>query len=286
VNAEDLSEHRGRADDMGQLDGKVAFITGAGRGQGRAHAVLLAEHGADVIAVDICADIATVPYPMATEDDLAETARLVEAAGRRCATAVADVRDIGALQKALDHGIARLGGVDIVLANAGVLHSDRTETTLEQAAERWADAVGVMLTGVFNTLKVVQRPLVEQGRGGSIVITGSTAGLKGMTDGSGGMSGYNAAKHGVVGLAKGFARLLGPHGVRVNVVHPTAVDTFMINNPHSPMTRASDAQALARVLPIDRLQPVDVSRAILWLVSDAAFAVTGQALALDAGVSL
>ncbi|PXY33250.1 SDR family mycofactocin-dependent oxidoreductase [Prauserella sp. PE36] len=271
---------------MGQLDGKVAFITGAGRGQGRSHAVLLAEHGADVIAVDIGADIPTVPYPMATPDDLAETARLVEQQGRRCVTAIADVRDIGALAKALDHGIAELGGVDIVLANAGVLHSDRTEQTLEQAAARWADAVGVMLTGVFNTLKVAQRPLVEQGRGGSIVITGSTAGLKGMTDGSGGMSGYTAAKHGVVGLAKGWAKLLGQHDIRVNVVHPTAVDTFMINNPQSPMVDSSNFAQITRVLPVDRLQPADVSAAILWLVSDAAFAVTGVALPLDAGMSL
>lgn len=271
---------------MGQLDGKVAFITGAGRGQGRSHAVVLAEHGADVIAVDICADIPTVPYPMASAEDLAETARLVEATGRRCVTAIADVRDITALHKALDHGLAELGGVDIVLANAGVLHSRPNETTLEQAAANWADAVGVMLTGVFNTLKVVQQPLIEQGRGGSIVITGSTAGLKGMTDGSGGMSGYNAAKHGLVGLAKGWARLLGQHRIRVNVVHPTAVDTYMINNPHSPMADASRIGQITRVLPIDRLQPADVSAAILWLVSDAAHAVTGVALPIDAGMSI
>ncbi|MGC7101530.1 mycofactocin-coupled SDR family oxidoreductase [Amycolatopsis lurida] len=271
---------------MGQLDGKVAFITGAGRGQGRSHAVLLAEHGADVIATDICADIPTVPYPMATADDLAETARLVEATGRRCVTAVADVRDITALGKALDHGIAELGGVDIVLANAGVLHSRPDEDTLTEAAANWADAVGVMLSGVFNTLKVAQRPLVEQGRGGSIVITGSTAGLKGMTDGSGGMSGYNAAKHGVVGLAKGWARLLGQHSVRVNVIHPTAVDTFMINNPQSPMVDTSRFQQIQRVLPIDRLQSSDVSAAILWLVSDAAHAVTGVSLPVDAGMSV
>jgi SDR family mycofactocin-dependent oxidoreductase len=272
---------------MGQLDGKVAFITGAGHGQGRSHAVLLAENGADVIAVDICADIPTVPYPMATADDLAETARLVEAAGRRCVTAVADVRDIVALRKALEHGIAELGGVDIVLANAGVLHSDpAAEDTLERSAANWADAVGVMLTGVFNTLKVVQGPLVEQGRGGAIVITGSTAGLKGMTDGSGGMSGYNAAKHGVVGLAKGWARLLGPNNVRVNVVHPTAVDTFMINNPYSPMTDGGRIGQIARVLPVDRLQPREVSAAILWLVSDAASAVTGVSLPVDAGMTL
>lgn len=271
---------------MGQLDGKVAFITGAGRGQGRSHAVLLAEHGADVIAVDIGTDIATVPYPMATAADLAETARLVEAADRRCVTALADVRDITALQKALDHGIAELGGVDIVLANAGVLHSGPAEQSLEQAAANWNDAIGVMLTGVFNTLKVVQGPLVEQGRGGAIVITGSTAGLMAGTDGSGGISGYVAAKTAVVGLARGFAKLLGRHGIRVNVLHPTAVDTFMINNPHSPMTDGTRVGAVTRALPIDRLQPADVSAAVLWLVSDAARAVTGVSLPIDAGASL
>jgi SDR family mycofactocin-dependent oxidoreductase len=271
---------------MGQLDGKVAFITGAGRGQGRSHAVLLAEHGADVIAVDIGADIATVPYPMASADDLAETARLVEATGRRCVTALADVRDIAALQKALDHGIAELGGVDIVLANAGVLHSGPAEESLEETAANWADAIGVMLTGVFNTLKVAQRPLVEQGRGGAIVITGSTAGLMAGTDGSGGISGYVAAKNGVIGLARGFAKLLGRHEVRVNVLHPTAVDTFMINNPHSPMADGARMAAVTRALPIDRLQPADVSAAVLWLVSDAARAVTGVSLPIDAGASL
>jgi SDR family mycofactocin-dependent oxidoreductase len=270
---------------MGQLDGKVAFITGAGRGQGRSHAVLLAEHGAEVIAVDIGTDIPTVPYPMASADDLAETARLVEATGRRCVTALADVRDLAALQKALDHGIAELGGVDIVLANAGVLHS-APEETLEETAANWADAVGVMLTGVFNTLKVAQRPLVEQGRGGVVVITGSTAGLLAGTDGSGGMSGYVAAKHGVIGLGKGFAKLLGSHGIRVNVVHPTAVDTFMIDNPHSPKLDASRLAQVRRVLPIDRLQPAEVSATILWLVSDAARAVTGVSLPVDAGVSV
>jgi SDR family mycofactocin-dependent oxidoreductase len=271
---------------MGQLDGRIAFITGAGRGQGRSHAVLLAEHGADVIAVDIGSDISTVPYPMASVADLAETSRLVEATGRRCVTALADVRDIGALQEALDLGIAELGGVDIVLANAGVLHSGPAENTLEEAAANWADAIGVMLTGVFNTLKVVQGPLVEQGRGGSIVITGSTAGLMAGTDGSGGLSGYTAAKHGVIGLAKGFAKLLGGHGIRVNVVHPTAVDTFMINNPHSPVADGSRMTQVRRVLPIDRLQPGDVSAAILWLVSDAARAVTGVSMPVDAGVSI
>lgn len=270
---------------MGQLDGKVAFITGAGRGQGRSHAVLLAEHGADVIAVDIGTDIPTVPYPMATAEDLAETARLVEATGRRCVTALADVRDIVALRKALDHGIAELGGVDIVLANAGVLHMVQ-ENSLEEAAANWADAIGVMLTGVYNTLKVAQQPLVEQGRGGAIVITGSTAGLLAGTDGSGGSTGYVAAKHGVVGVAKGFAKLLGSHSVRVNVVHPTAVDTYMINNPYLPKLDASRLAQVRRTLPIDRLQPADVSAAILYLVSDAGRAITGIGLPVDAGVSV
>lgn len=272
---------------MGQLDGKVAFITGAGRGQGRSHAVLLAEHGADIIAVDIGHNIPTVPYSLSTADDLAETARLVEAHDRRCVTALADVRDIVALNKALEHGIAELGGVDIVLANAGVLHSRPSdETSLEQVAAHWNDAIGVMLTGVFNTLKVVQQPMIDQGRGGAIVLTGSSAALMASTDGSGGLSGYSAAKYAVVQLARGFAKLLGPHNIRVNVVHPTAVDTYMINNQESGMADGSRMGQVRRVLPIDRLQPSEVSQAILYLVSDAARAVTAVALPIDGGVSI
>lgn len=270
---------------MGQLDGKVAFITGAGRGQGRSHAVLLAEHGADVIAVDIGQDIPTVPYSLSTADDLAETARLVEATGRRCVTALADVRDIVALQKAFDHGVAELGGVDIVLANAGVLHMTK-EASIEEAAANWGDAIGVMLTGVYNTMRVVYQTMIEQGRGGAIVITGSTAGLLAGTDGTGGSTGYVAAKHGVVGIAKGFAKLLGSHSIRVNVVHPTAVDTHMINNPHMAHVSSSRLGQVRRTLPIDRLQPAEVSAAILYLVSDTGRAITGIGLPVDAGVSV
>ena len=263
----------------GRVAGKVAFITGAARSQGRSHAIRLAEEGADIIAVDIAAPVESVTaYPGATEKDLAETVRQVEALDRRIVAHKADVRNPQALKAAVDDGVAQLGKLDIAIANAGIY---QTHPALELDDAGWQETIDINLTGVWNTVKVALPHLVAN-KGGSVILTSSVAGLKGLAN----SVHYNAAKHGVVGLAKGFARLLGPHGVRVNVVHPTAVDTYMINNPHSPMTQASDAQALARVLPVDRLQPVDVSRAILWLVSDAAFAVTGQALALDAGVSL
>jgi SDR family mycofactocin-dependent oxidoreductase len=276
---------------MGQLDGKVAFITGAGRGQGRSHAVTLAEAGADIIATDIGdGTVDTLAYPLASVDDLEQTARLVEKAGRRCVTAIADVRDIEAVDAALRRGIAVLGGVDIVLANAGVFHLGVPEPDLAAVAANWRDATDVMLTGAFNTVKVASVPLVEQGRGGSIVITSSVAGLKGMSDGSGGLTGYNAAKHGVVGIMRGFAQVLGPHGIRVNTVHPMAVNTDMILNESVQrfltIPKAGDTVGNKRLLPVSAIDPVEVSNAILWLVSDASRFVTGVTLPVDAGITI
>lgn len=276
---------------MGQLDGKVAFITGAGRGQGRSHAVTLAEAGADIIATDIGGGtVDTIAYPLASADDLEQTARLVEKAGRRCVTAIADVRDIEAVDAALRKGIAELGGVDIVLANAGVLHIGVPEPDLATVAATWRDATDVMLTGAFNTVKVAAAPLIDQGRGGSIVITSSVAGLKGMSDGSGGLTGYNAAKHGVVGIMRGFAQVLGPHGIRVNTVHPMAVNTEMILNESVQkflnLPKAGDVVGNKRLLPVTSIDPVEVSNAILWLVSDASRYVTGVTLPVDAGITV
>ncbi|WP_181779166.1 mycofactocin-coupled SDR family oxidoreductase [Pseudonocardia pini] len=276
---------------MGPLDGKVAFITGAGRGQGRSHAVTLAAAGADIVATDIgLGRVDTVPYPLASQEDLDETGRLVEKTGRRCLTIAADVRDIEALDGAVAAGIREFGGIDIALANAGVLHLGAAEPDLTTTAAAWRDAVDVMMTGAFNTVKVVAGPMVERGRGGSIVITSSVAGLKGMSDGSGGLTGYNAAKHGVVGIMRGFAQVLGPHQIRVNTVHPMAVNTEMIHNEVSrrflSIPEAGEVVGNKRVLPVTSIDPVEVSNAILWLVSDAARYVTGVTLPVDAGITV
>ena len=273
---------------MGLAEGKVAFITGAARGQGRSHAVRLAEEGSDIIAVDIAEQIATVPYPMASMADLEETVRLVELAGRRCVAVKADVRDINALAAAAERGAEELGGIDIVIANAGILPFASGPESLDEAVASWGDAVGVMLTGVFNTIRVTEERLIAQGRGGSVVIISSTAGLLGSPGAAGGIAGYTASKHGVVGLMRGFAKLLGPHSIRVNTIHPTAVETPMIVN-EAFASFVGDSEAMSalttRVLPVNMIQPGDVSDAILWLVSDAAKNVTGVTLPVDAGVT-
>jgi SDR family mycofactocin-dependent oxidoreductase len=271
------------------LEGKVAFITGAARGQGRSHAVRLAENGADIIAVDICAQIDSVPYKLASREDLEETERLVSKTGRRCVTAVADVRDIHALDAAVQRGATALGGIDIVLANAGIFHAGSREATLDDVARNWSDALDVLLTGVFNTIHVVHQRMIDQGRGGSIVITSSMAGLIGALDGSGGIGGYSAAKHGVVGLMRGYAKLLGPHNIRVNSVHPMGVATEMVTNPAFVAFYEENPEALmplTRALPVSILEPSDVTDAVLWLVSDAAKYVTGVTLPVDGGVTL
>jgi SDR family mycofactocin-dependent oxidoreductase len=270
---------------MGRVEGKVAFITGAARGQGRSHAVRLAQEGADIIAVDLCDQIATVAYPMATPDDLAETVKEVEALDRRIVAKQADVRDLAALRAAFDEGVAQLGGVDIVLANAGIapMGSDN-----EDRVAAFRDVVDVNLTGVWNTVEVAVPTLVEQGRGGAIVLTSSTAGLKGIGGESGGGLGYTAAKHGVVGLMRGFAVNLAKHNIRVNSVHPTGVDTPMIVNEVMErfLAQSDMAGALTNLLPVDIVEPVDISNAILWLVSDEARYVTGVTLPVDAGFTV
>jgi SDR family mycofactocin-dependent oxidoreductase len=279
-----MSSTQGR----GRLEGKVAFITGAARGQGRSHALTLAREGADIVALDIADQIPTVPYAMSTREDLDETAALVEKEDRRCLPIVADVRDIAAMQAAVEQTMAEFGRIDIVLANAGILLPVQGEQSLEQDAATWADGIGVMLTGVYNTVRVTSQPMIDGGAGGSIVITSSTAGLHGMHDGTGGMAAYTAAKHGVVGLMRGYAKTLGQHNIRVNTVHPMGVATPMVINPvFEEFYRGGEAMLTTqpRLLPIQILNPEDVSNAILWLVSDAARAVTGITLPVDAGVT-
>ena len=268
---------------MGKLEGKVAFITGAARGQGRSHAIRLAQEGADIIAVDICQQIASVGYPMSTPDDLAETAKQVEALDRRIFTAQADVRDEAQLKQAFEQGTAELGPVDIVLANAGIAPMDLPGRELHQA---WQDVIDVNLTGVFNTVETAIPSMIERGQGGAIVMTSSTAGITGIGGPTRGGLGYTASKHGVVGLMRSYANTLAPHSIRVNSVHPTGVNTPMVVNDLMAEFLAQDPQmsnAMANALPVDMVEPVDISNAIVWLVSDDARYVTGVTLPVDAG---
>ena len=269
---------------MGRLDGKVAFITGAARGQGRSHAIRLAEEGADVIAVDICGPIATVPYELATLDDLGQTAKEVEGRGRRIVAQPTDVRDAEALQKTFDSGVAELGPVDIVVANAGIASIGQNE--LRQA---WQDVIDVNLTGVFNTVEAAVPSMVERGAGGSIVLTSSTAGLTGIGGTTRGGLAYTASKHGVVGLMRNYATNLAQHSIRVNTVHPTGVGTKMVlNDAMAEFLRLEPQRqnGLTNPMPVELLEPVDISNAIVWLASDEARYVTGVTLPVDAGFTL
>lgn len=265
---------------MGVLEGKVAFITGAARGQGRSHAVRLAQEGADIIAVDIAAQIDSVPYPLATPEELAETVSQVEALDRRIHAVQADVRDRAALQAAFDDGVALLGGVDIVLANAGI-----APLSLYPSPQEWFDVIDVNLTGVYNTVEVAKDALIARG-GGAIVLTSSTAGIAGIGGDSPGGLGYTAAKHGVVGLMRSYANQLAGHSIRVNTIHPTGVNTPMVVNDAMQEFLQSDPQlsnAMANALPVPMIEAVDLSNAILFLVSDAGRYVTGVTLPVDAG---
>jgi SDR family mycofactocin-dependent oxidoreductase len=268
---------------MGKLDGKVAFITGAARGQGRSHAIRLAAEGADIIAVDICRQIATVPYPMATPADLAETVQEVEALDRRIYAAEADVRDEAALRAALEAGVAAIGPADIVLANAGIAPMSRREEH-----DAWQDVIDVNLTGVFNTVEAAIPAMIERGQGGAIVLTSSTAGNNGIGGRTRGGLGYTAAKHGVVGLMRSYANILARYSIRVNTVHPTGVRTPMvINDAMQEFLRADSSlgSGIVNALPVDMVEPIDISNAIAWLVSDEARYVTGVILPVDAGFS-
>jgi SDR family mycofactocin-dependent oxidoreductase len=269
---------------VGRFDGKVAFITGAARGQGRSHAVRLAEEGADIIAIDICRQVESVPYPMGTKEDLAETVRLVEALGRRIVAIEGDVRDADAMVSSVRTGVGELGRLDIVIANAGITVTTVNETDAQRA---YQDTIDVNLTGVRNSVQAAVPSLQAQGTGGSIVIISSTQGLTGRGGtGTGGSDGYVAAKHGLVGLMRSWANWLAPYNIRVNSVHPTGVNTPMVVNDVMREFLEQDPQmgnALANALPVDLVEPVDISNAIVWLVSDDARYVTGVTLPVDAG---
>jgi SDR family mycofactocin-dependent oxidoreductase len=274
----------------GRVEGKVAFITGAARGQGRSHAVRLAEEGADIIAVDVCAPIGTVDkYPLATRSDLDETAAAVEALDRRVVARVADVRDASALSAALGEGVAELGGLDIVVANAGIASYG---LSWELTDEMWQDMLDVNLTGVWHTAKAAVPYLMQRG-GGAMVFTSSIGGLKGIMH----VAHYVSAKHGIVGLMRTMANELAPHHIRVNTVHPTNVDTRMIQNPGTWGMFAPDdpeptrEKAMPGFLSLNALQvpwvdPVDIANAVLFLASDEARYITGVALPVDAGAAV
>jgi len=263
------------------LDGKVALITGAARGQGRAHAVRLAADGANVIAVDLCEQIASVPYPLATPDDLAATVKLVEDTGARIVAKQGDVRDRASLSAALQAGLDEFGRLDIVVANAGIAPM--------QSSEGWRDVIDVNLTGAYHTIEVAIPTMIKQGTGGSIVLISSAAGLAGIGSADAGSIGYTAAKHGMVGLMRVYANLLARHSIRVNSVHPSGVDTPMINNEFTrqwlaDLVAESDSpQDMGNALPVQILQPDDIANAVAWLASDQARYITGVTLPVDAG---
>jgi SDR family mycofactocin-dependent oxidoreductase len=270
---------------MGQLDGKVAFITGAARGQGRSHALLLAEEGADIIGLDICEQVATVGPPMATQEDLDETVALVEKTGRRMIGVKGDVRSRADIQRALDQGLAEFGHLDIVLANAGIFAVGLKP--FEHSEQAWQDSIDVMLTGTWNTLQLTAPILVDQGEGGAIVITSSSATGRWITTNyDGGMDGYNSAKYALAGLMTAYAGKLAEHNIRVNTFHPTGVSTPMVANEHFDKWVEENPTYIAswlNALPVTAMDPIDASRVFLFLVSDTGRYITGQQIFVDAG---
>jgi SDR family mycofactocin-dependent oxidoreductase len=272
---------------MGRVEGKVAFITGGARGQGRSHAVRLAEEGADVVVVDACEEVPTSGYAMATTADLEETADMVEALGRRVVARQADVREQRALDAVVAEALDELGPIEIVSANAGVASF---APTWELTDDQWQDVIDIDLTGVWRTVKAVAPSMLEAGRGGSIVLTSSAGGIQGIQN----FGHYVAAKHGVIGLMKTLANEVAGHRIRVNAVVPGTVLTPMaINEPamrlfrpdieHPTLEDVRDAMQSMHALPVPWLEPVDVSNAIVWLSSDEARYVTGVVLPIDAG---
>jgi SDR family mycofactocin-dependent oxidoreductase len=271
---------------VGKLDGKVAFITGVARGQGRAHAITLAGEGANIIGIDICKDIESSHVPLATEADLDKTVELVEDAGGKMLATVADVRNLAAVTQAARAGFDRFGRLDIVLANAGLMAHQLPP--FEQSEMAWSDTIAVNLTGVWHTLQATAPLIVEGNNGGSIVITGSTTTLNNYTTFDGGYDAYQAAKSGILGLMRGYAARLAAHRIRVNVILPTAVDTPMGNNEYLQQWYNSDpriAERFVHALPGTLVDPMELSQSVLYLVSDAGRFITGAVIPLDLGAT-
>jgi SDR family mycofactocin-dependent oxidoreductase len=275
----------------GRVEGKVAFVSGAARGQGRSHAVRLAQEGADIIAIDICKPIDNVPYPASTPDDLAETADLVKNHGRRIVTAQADVRDYAALKSALDSGAEQLGRLDIIVANAGIGNGGNKLHKIRENI--WQDMIDINLSGVWKTVKAGVPHILAGERGGSIVLTGSVGAHKALAH----TGHYIAAKHGVVGLMRAFAVELGQHRIRVNSVHPSQVNTPMTMNEATFKLFRPDLEnpgpddfapfsQMTHTLPVPWVEAADISNAVLFLASDESRYVTGVSLPVDAGALL
>ena len=275
---------------MGRVQGKVAFITGAARGQGRSHAVRLAEEGADIVAIDICAAVPGMGYAPATPEDLAETVRQVEALDRRIMAAEVDVRDAEGVRGFVDGAVAELGRLDIVAANAGI--GSVAHDAVQMDPSIWQDMIDINLTGVWNTVRVAAPHMIAGGRGGAIVITSSAASLRGYAN----IVHYSAAKHGLVGMMRTLAIELGPHNIRVTNIAPTQVSTDIIHNDLTyklfvPEKEAPTREEFAEVsqtmhlLPTPWVESVDISNALLFLASDEARFITAITLPVDAGVT-
>jgi (+)-trans-carveol dehydrogenase len=271
----------------GRVEGKVALVTGAGRGQGRSHAVRLAEEGADIIAIDVCGPIDSISYELSTEADLLETQRLVEKHGRNAVTFVADVRDQQALDRAVQDGIAELGSLDIVCANAGIASFGKV---WELSDEQWNDIIDINLTGIWRTVRACIPSMIEAGNGGSLILTASFAANKGAEN----IGHYVASKHGIVGLMRTLALELAPHGIRANTVNPSSVGTGMFFNKETygffrPDLENPTKEDMAEVapamnaLPIPWMEPIDISQAVVYLASNESRYVTGSQFAIDAG---
>ncbi len=271
----------------GRVEGKIALITGAARGQGRSHAKLLAEEGADIIAIDALSNFETVPYDESTQSDLDETVREVEATGRRIYAAQADIADFDGLKKAVDDGVNELGGLDIVSSHAGILSFS---PLIEMSEEKWQEMIDINLSGHWRTAKATAPHLIDRGSG-SITFTISIAGLQGMEN----IGHYASAKHGVVGLMRTLAIELGPHNIRVNSIHPTNLNSPMLRNEAAYKTFRPDlenpnfeefkeASADMHLLPnVALLEPIDTSRMLLFLSSEEARYITGSKMVVDAG---
>jgi SDR family mycofactocin-dependent oxidoreductase len=273
---------------MGKLDGKVALVTGAARGQGRSHALRMAEEGADLIISDLCHDLSTVPYPLARPEDLLDTRREIEKLGRRCVARETDVRDTAAVQTMVSEGVAELGRLDIAVANAGVCGFGKT---WELTDDQWDEMIGVDLTGVFKTLRAVTPYLIDQGSG-RIVATSSMGGRMGNPN----LAHYVAAKWGVIGLVKTLALEVADKGITVNAVCPATVDTGMVHNPALYGLFAPDLAAPSREdvepryaamspMGVPWVSPADITDAVMFLVSDEARFISGSTLDVSTGAS-